>query len=249
METLTYLYLAQENESPEVKEVLLNPSLPKRIAASFLSLVSVAGGTLSLADAASAYHCCRPGGGYGFRPAPGYGFRPAYNPRPYYSYYPDYNYYPSYYGGYSYGTEQTGGTQAGRGYLIQAAARASYVPVAPATPANVSVSSPAYSPLPDTYTSDYSSTPDYSSPDYSADYSSYSYVYHGADGVASYGTYGELVSASQEKLKALGYYTGEVDGLFGDITYNAVVSYQKAQGLKLVDGIIGPETRSSLGIK
>lgn len=51
----------------------------------------------------------------------------------------------------------------------------------------------------------------------------------------------------QQKLKDLGYYTGVVDGSFGDYTLKAVIAYQKAKGL-VQDGIVGPVTAKSMGI-
>jgi len=83
----------------------------------------------------------------------------------------------------------------------------------------------------------------------SSDLSSYAsdYLYHGNDGVASIGYYGEIVTAAQQRLKDLGFYQGAVDSQFGVLTYDAVIAYQTDAGLH-VDGIVGPETRASLGI-
>lgn len=115
-----------------------------------------------------------------------------------------------------------------------------------ATPVSYSTSSVGGSSPDSTYESS-SSYSGGSTGGYSSGYST-QYVYHGDDGVASFGTYGELVTASQQRLKDLGYYTGEIDGLFGPLTEHAVTEYQQAQGLALVDGIIGPETLASLGV-
>ena len=51
----------------------------------------------------------------------------------------------------------------------------------------------------------------------------------------------------QTKLKALGYYTGAIDGIAGTYTIAAVKAFQKAKGL-LVDGVCGPVTIAKLGI-
>ncbi len=49
----------------------------------------------------------------------------------------------------------------------------------------------------------------------------------------------------QSRLKELGYYTGEVDGLFGPATATAVRLFQQQHGLA-VDGQAGPDTQSVL---
>lgn len=61
------------------------------------------------------------------------------------------------------------------------------------------------------------------------------------------GASGEDIKTVQTKLKRWGYYTGEVDGIFGSKMEEAVESFQKANGLK-VDGVIGPEVKKALGI-
>ena len=61
----------------------------------------------------------------------------------------------------------------------------------------------------------------------------------------SLGSNGSKVSAMQEKLWYLGYYTGSADGNFGTDTYQAVAAFQKAKGLKK-DGIAGKKTLSAL---
>lgn len=60
-------------------------------------------------------------------------------------------------------------------------------------------------------------------------------------------TYSKLIATAQKKLKQWGYYNGAVDGIHGSQTYNAVVKFQRKNGLK-VDGYIGPQTRKALGI-
>lgn len=51
----------------------------------------------------------------------------------------------------------------------------------------------------------------------------------------------------QQKLKDLGYYSGSVDGIYGNATRNAVVAFQKANGLT-ADGVAGPKTIAALGL-
>ena len=59
------------------------------------------------------------------------------------------------------------------------------------------------------------------------------------------GSQGEKVWKLQEKLKALGYYEGEVDGQFGPGTRDAVIAFQKKNGLD-ADGLAGEETQQAL---
>ncbi len=59
------------------------------------------------------------------------------------------------------------------------------------------------------------------------------------------GSQGEKVWQLQERLKALGYYEGEVDGQFGPGTRDAVISFQKKNGLD-ADGLAGEETQKVL---
>ena len=51
----------------------------------------------------------------------------------------------------------------------------------------------------------------------------------------------------QTKLKRWGYYTGTVDGIYGNLTRKAVRYFQSRNGLA-VDGIVGPKTAAALGI-
>ena len=59
------------------------------------------------------------------------------------------------------------------------------------------------------------------------------------------GSQGEKVKMLQEKLQALGYYEGEVDGQFGPGTRDAVIAFQKKNGLD-ADGLAGEETQQAL---
>ncbi len=51
----------------------------------------------------------------------------------------------------------------------------------------------------------------------------------------------------QTKLKRWGYYTGTVDGIYGNLTRKAVKYFQQKNGLA-VDGIVGPKTAKALGM-
>lgn len=59
------------------------------------------------------------------------------------------------------------------------------------------------------------------------------------------GSQGEKVWQLQERLKELGFYTGEVDGQFGPGTRDAVVAFQQKNGLE-ADGYAGEETQRIL---
>ena len=63
----------------------------------------------------------------------------------------------------------------------------------------------------------------------------------------SWGTRGQLVRDVQQALKNRGYYTRNVDGIYGTGTYNAIVSFQRDNGLT-ADGIAGEATLRALGI-
>ena len=51
------------------------------------------------------------------------------------------------------------------------------------------------------------------------------------------------VKQLQKYLSRFGYYAGNIDGEYGDITKQAVTEYQKATGILEVDGIAGPKTK------
>ncbi|GGF13317.1 hydrolase [Halobacillus andaensis] len=63
--------------------------------------------------------------------------------------------------------------------------------------------------------------------------------------ILSNGAQGEDVKSVQSDLEAEGYYTSNLDGIFGPLTEEAVRDFQADQGLA-VDGLVGPETESAL---
>ena len=65
--------------------------------------------------------------------------------------------------------------------------------------------------------------------------------------VVAWGSRGAQVTLIQQKLKQYGYFNGAVDGVFGRETYNAVVWFQKKNGLT-ADGAVGPSTAAALGV-
>ena len=65
--------------------------------------------------------------------------------------------------------------------------------------------------------------------------------------LSKYGSRGEEVRKIQTKLKRWGYYNGNVDGIYGSQTQEAVRYFQRKNNLK-VDGIAGPETLKAMGI-
>lgn len=69
----------------------------------------------------------------------------------------------------------------------------------------------------------------------------------GASALVSWGTRGELVRQTQQKLADLGYYRGVVDGVYGEKTYEAISAFQRSVGLR-ADGIAGEQTLLYLGI-
>ena len=59
------------------------------------------------------------------------------------------------------------------------------------------------------------------------------------------GSRGEEVRKLQTELKNQGFYTGKVDGIYGNLTVKAVKAFQKKYGLKQ-DGVAGPKTQKKL---
>ena len=67
------------------------------------------------------------------------------------------------------------------------------------------------------------------------------------EALSKYGSRGEEVKQIQTKLKRWGYYSGNVDGIYGSQTVNAVKYFQRKNGLTQ-DGIAGPATLKAMGI-
>ena len=61
------------------------------------------------------------------------------------------------------------------------------------------------------------------------------------------GCSGETVKTIQTKLKRWGYYTGNIDGVYGSATEEAVKYFQRKNGLT-ADGICGAKTLAAMGI-
>lgn len=70
---------------------------------------------------------------------------------------------------------------------------------------------------------------------------------HTADALSKIGSQGDGVTQIQTKLKDMGLYTGNIDGIFGSNTQKAVKQFQSNNGLA-ADGIAGPKTLDALGI-
>lgn len=65
--------------------------------------------------------------------------------------------------------------------------------------------------------------------------------------LSRYGSRGQEVREIQTRLKKWGYYKGNVDGIYGSLTLQAVRYFQSKNGLT-VDGIAGPKTLAAIGI-
>ena len=65
--------------------------------------------------------------------------------------------------------------------------------------------------------------------------------------LSKYGSRGEEVRTIQTKLKRWGYYKGNVDGIYGSQTLEAVKYFQRKNGLT-IDGIAGTKTLQAMGI-
>lgn len=67
------------------------------------------------------------------------------------------------------------------------------------------------------------------------------------EALSKYGSRGNEVKTIQDKLKRWGYYSGNVDGIYGSQTVSAVKRFQQKNGLS-VDGIAGTKTLNAMGI-
>lgn len=65
--------------------------------------------------------------------------------------------------------------------------------------------------------------------------------------LSQFGSKSSEVVEIQTRLKKWGYYSGEIDGIFGTATKKAVISFQKKNGL-VADGIAGSKTLAAMGI-
>jgi len=65
--------------------------------------------------------------------------------------------------------------------------------------------------------------------------------------LSKYGSRGNEVREIQRRLKNWDYYNGSVDGIFGTKTKQAVIKFQKRNGLT-ADGIAGKKTLQKMGI-
>lgn len=70
----------------------------------------------------------------------------------------------------------------------------------------------------------------------------------GAQPSIKVGSEGDTVREIQKRLKDWGYYTGSVDGYFGEQTANAVKKFQRTNGLT-ADGVVGKGTAAALGVR
>ncbi|HYF93515.1 MAG TPA: spore cortex-lytic enzyme [Symbiobacteriaceae bacterium] len=61
-----------------------------------------------------------------------------------------------------------------------------------------------------------------------------------------WGSTGASVRLAQRKLRAWGYYTGSIDGIYGRRMYGAIITFQRRNGLR-ADGVVGPATWAALG--
>ena len=76
------------------------------------------------------------------------------------------------------------------------------------------------------------------------------YTYHNDNSIptlSQLGSTGQEVRNIQRKLKEWGYYKGSIDGRYGAQTRNAVIKFQKANGLT-ADGKAGPATLAAIGL-
>ncbi len=70
---------------------------------------------------------------------------------------------------------------------------------------------------------------------------------NGAQAAVAWGDKGSDVIRIQQRLRQYGYMDAPADGIFGQATYDAVVWFQRKNGLR-ADGVVGPATAAALGI-
>lgn len=63
----------------------------------------------------------------------------------------------------------------------------------------------------------------------------------------SWGSSGNQVTRVQERLSQWGYYSGPLDGYYGYETYQAVLDFQRSNGIN-PDGVVGEITLAALGL-
>ena len=68
-----------------------------------------------------------------------------------------------------------------------------------------------------------------------------------AQAAVAWGDRGQDVTKIQQRLRQYGYMDAPADGIYGQATYEAVVRFQKKNGLR-ADGVVGPATAAALGI-
>lgn len=69
----------------------------------------------------------------------------------------------------------------------------------------------------------------------------------GAKALSKYGSRGGEVTSIQQRLQELGYDPGAADGIYGKKTQQAVIAFQRDNGLD-ADGIAGKNTLAALGL-
>ena len=68
-----------------------------------------------------------------------------------------------------------------------------------------------------------------------------------ANALSKVGSTGAEVREIQTRLKKWGYFNSTVDGIYGTKTKNAVIYFQKKNGLT-ADGVCGKKTLAAMGI-
>lgn len=74
------------------------------------------------------------------------------------------------------------------------------------------------------------------------------YSFHKSETLSRFGSTGQEVTNIQTRLKNWGYYTGNIDGVYGSKTVSAVKRFQQNNGLT-ADGIAGTQTLAKMGIQ